>query len=61
MPLVSKLASRTALDHITIHVGENERRIGGLPAGWVLWEGKNWEVVRLPKDFILFKFILFRR
>ena len=51
MPLISRLASRTTLDRITIRVGENRRRIGGLPAGWVLWEGENWEVVRMPQRF----------
>lgn len=55
MPLISKLASRTTIDRITIRVGEANRRLGGgLPAGWVLWEQENWELVRIPERvFIL--------
>ena len=57
MPLISKLASRTTIDRITIRVGENRRLGGGMPAGWVLWEQDNFEVVRVPRTFF---FLLYR-
>jgi len=43
-PLLSKLASRVSIDRVQIHVEEN-RRLGGLPANWVLWERDNRELV----------------
>ena len=43
-PLLSKLTSRISVDRVQIHVGEN-RRLGGLPANWVLWEQGNRELV----------------
>lgn len=57
MPLISKLASRTTIDRITIRVGENRRLGGGMPAGWVLWEQDHFEVVRVPRTFF---FLLYR-
>src|SRR5882762_8973851 len=46
-PLLSKLFSRPAIDRVKIHIGENRRLGGGLPAHWVLWEQHNQELVRL--------------
>ena len=53
MPLISKLASRIAIDRITIRVGENKHFSGGIPAT-ALWEEENWELVRIPEEFFFF-------
>ena len=51
-PLLSKLSSRPAIDRVEIHVGEDRRLGGGLPAGWVLWERDNQELVGLPSSIV---------
>lgn len=54
LPLISKLASRATINRIAVRIGEDRRQGGGMPAGWVLWEQANREVVRITEDVLLF-------
>jgi len=44
-PLLSKLVSRTSINRVQIHVGEDRRLGGGYPPDLVLWEQGNRELV----------------